>query len=87
MASFNVGVAGGSVDFNLTPKPALRALRKFIKNGWTGSDAVAHEDKAENWFRDLYGDYKIIVQTNSETAIRIAKLSKEAVNEFELSAY
>ena len=76
---------GGLVDFNLTPKPALRALRKLIKNEWTSSGTVAYEDGVENCFQGFYGDYELIIKTNSETVIKTVKLSKNAKNEFELT--
>lgn len=76
---------GGLVDFDLVPKPALRALRRLIKEEWTSSGTISYENGSTNQFQGFYGDYELIIKSPSGTATKTIQLAKESKNIFKLT--
>jgi GH35 family endo-1,4-beta-xylanase len=75
---------GGLLNFDLTPKPAMNALRRLIKKEWTSSGSLSYEDGRLNQFRGFYGDYELTIKTDSGTVNRTITLSKDSKNNFEI---
>jgi len=76
---------GGLVDFDLAPKPALRALRRLIKEEWTSSGSVSYEKGSTNQFHGFYGEYEMIIKSASGTTTKTVLLVKESKNIFKLT--
>ena len=75
---------GGLLNFDLSPKPALNALRRLIKSEWTSSGTLSYEDGKLNQFRGFYGDYELTIKTDFGSANRAVRLSKDSKNEFKI---
>ncbi|MDP0495219.1 MAG: endo-1,4-beta-xylanase [Verrucomicrobiota bacterium JB024] len=75
----------GLVNYDMTPKPAYRALRRLIKNEWQTHPSLPYSSGAPNQFRAFYGDYAVTVKTAKGQSKHRIKLSRNALNHFRLT--
>ncbi len=75
----------GLVNYDLTPKPAYKAIQKLIKKDWISNVKVKYEDGAVNKFHGFYGDYDLTVKTDKGTFKKKIKLAKNAKNVFQIT--
>jgi endo-1,4-beta-xylanase len=74
----------GLLNYDLTPKPAYRALRRLIKEEWRTKICWDYEEGAPNTFRGFYGDYEVRIQTNRGTSQHTIRLIPGSPNEYTL---
>ncbi len=83
--NFNQGenqYRGGLLNSDMTRKPAFKVLDRLINKEWHSEGVLSYEDGAENHFKGFYGEYELLIKTDSGTLTRALMLSKDAKNEF-----
>ena len=70
---------GGLLRFDMSEKPAFKALKKLIHEEWHTSETVTAKDGKID-FRGFFGDYKLTIHAGDKTIVRDYRLSKHAVN-------
>lgn len=75
---------GGLLNFDLSPKPAFKALRRLIKEEWNSSGTLVYEEGKANQFHGFYGDYEMTVKTDAGTIIKYLTLLKNSKNTFKV---
>ncbi|MGE9293256.1 MAG: endo-1,4-beta-xylanase, partial [Puniceicoccales bacterium] len=78
-------IRAGLVNYDMTPKPAYKALRRLIKEEWQTHPSLEYNSQKVNRFRAFYGDYKVTIKTNQGTSSHTLKLSKNGLNQFTLT--
>ena len=76
---------GGLLNFDFSPKPAFKALRRLIKEEWTSSGTLSYEAEKANQFHGFYGTYEVTVKTDAVTSVHRVDLGKNAANSFGLT--
>jgi GH35 family endo-1,4-beta-xylanase len=74
----------GLVNYDMSLKPAYKAIKRLIKEEWQTQTAFEYVDGAANKFRGFYGDYEVTVSGEHGTSTHLLKLSKDNLNQFEL---
>lgn len=74
---------GGLMRFDMTEKPAYKALWKLIHEDWHTS-AVVKAEGGKAAFRGFWGDYKLTVHAGGKTIPVDYRLSKNAKNNIEI---
>ena len=57
----------GLVNYDFTPKPAFRALKRLIREEWHTETKVAYAEAGDNAFHGFYGGYEAEVRTDAGT--------------------
>lgn len=57
----------GLVNYDFSPKPAFRALRRLIREEWHTEARVAYAEGGDNVFHGFYGDYTAEIRTDAGT--------------------
>ena len=83
-AGENKGRAG-LVNYDMSPKPAYKALRRLIKEEWQTNPSFEYVDGAPNQFRGFYGDYEMTVQSAQGKSVHKLSLSRTALNHFSIT--
>lgn len=78
-------IRAGLVNYDMTPKPAYKAIRRLIKEEWQTHPEFEYVDGAANKFRGFYGDYEVTVKTASGSSVHQLSLSRDALNQFKIS--
>lgn len=71
----------GLVNYDLTPKPAFRALDRLINREWRTDAALDYEDGGDNVFRGFYGLYDAEIVTDAGTFRKTVDLNKHSDNQ------
>jgi GH35 family endo-1,4-beta-xylanase len=76
----------GLVNYDMTPKPAYKALQKLIKEEWwTHHAKIDYINGGDNSFHGFYGDYDVEITTDHGKFSNKLKLSKFSRNEFTIT--
>jgi GH35 family endo-1,4-beta-xylanase len=75
----------GLLNYDMTPKPAYKALHRLIKEEWQTHPRFEYAAGAANQFRGFYGDYEVTVKTSSGSSVHQVSLSRDALNQFKIS--
>lgn len=70
---------GGLLRFDLTPKPAYRALDTLINEVWH-TEACGQASGGIFDFRGFYGQYEVVIEANGKKETRIFNLTKNGEN-------
>lgn len=76
---------GGLLNYDLSPKPAYRALQRLIREDWHSAGAFNYTEGGANQFHGFYGDYALTIQTGHGTFDRQIRLSRSAAATFTLT--
>jgi GH35 family endo-1,4-beta-xylanase len=74
----------GLVNYDMTPKPAYKALHRLIKEEWQTHPSFEYTVGSANKFRAFYGQYAVTVKSNQGTSTHKIKLSRNNLNTFTL---
>ena len=71
---------GGLLRFDMSEKPAYKALKKLVNQEWHTSEVIKANGNIAK-FRGFYGDYSLIVHADGKRIPVDFKLSKETKNQ------
>ncbi|MBC2603436.1 endo-1,4-beta-xylanase [Puniceicoccus vermicola] len=74
----------GLVNYDMTTKPAYKALHRLIHEEWQTHPEFEYNEGAKNQFRAFYGDYELTVTTDQGTSKHTIKLSRSDLNTFRI---
>ena len=69
-------LAGGLMRFDMTPKPALKMLKKLFTEVWHTETSVLSDEGGFASFRGFYGDYDAEIEANGKCTRRTFRLEK-----------
>ena len=72
----------GLVNYDFTPKPAYKVLRRLIREEWRTETEINFVPGGDNRFHGFYGDYDVEISTDGGLVRRKLQLSKGARNVF-----
>jgi len=70
----------GLVNYDLTPKPAFKALDRLINHEWRTDTVFEYEDGGDNVFHGFYGLYDAEIATDAGTFHKTVDLNKYSDN-------
>ena len=75
---------GGLLRFDMSPKPAFKALKNLIENVWHTQGDYTADANGSAKFKGFYGDYDVTVTAGGKTAAKTVKLYSKGKNDFEI---
>jgi GH35 family endo-1,4-beta-xylanase len=74
----------GLLNFDLSPKPAYKALSRLIKEEWNSVGTFKYEFGGINKFQAFYGEYELNIKTNSGSFSHKVHIGKNTDNNFKI---
>lgn len=71
----------GLLNYDLSPKPAFKALERLIKHEWRTEISMDYEHGGDNVFRGFYGDYEAEINTDGGRHTKNITLSRHSRNQ------
>ena len=76
---------GGLLNFDMSPKPAYKVLKKLIHETWKTNLSLDSGSGNKVNMRGFYGEYSITATANGKTAEAKVHLTKGAENNFKIT--
>ncbi len=73
---------GGLLRFDMTPKAAYYRLRDLIQKVWHTEEDLISDENGNVAFRGFYGDYKVLIESESKVYQKEIALTKKADGTF-----